>query len=74
MQALIKKGQEHERELDVRSAVHCYEVQYLLISCPCSQPRSWNSSHCMIHMRFSLLPYSNWTPQTLHKGASWCQS
>ena len=24
--ALIKKGQEHERELDVRAAVRCYEV------------------------------------------------
>ena len=25
--ALIRKGQEHERELDVRAAVRCYEVR-----------------------------------------------
>lgn len=25
-EALIKKGQEHEREMDVRAALRCYEV------------------------------------------------
>ena len=59
-QALIKKGQEHERELDVRSAVQCYEVQYLPSTCPALDHDIWNRSHSMIHMRFSLLPCSNW--------------
>lgn len=30
--ALIRKGKEHEREMDVRAAVKCYEVNCLLVT------------------------------------------